>query len=84
MCERFLGSGAAMVIEALSLCFHLACFQVRGHDPGVRCGHSSSDSLQAMTLSVSVHGPLKRNISLKVFLFNRSTVFNFKFNGNGK
>lgn len=32
MCERVLASGAAMVIEALSLCFHLACFQVRGHD----------------------------------------------------
>lgn len=32
VCERALGSGAAMVIEALSLCFHLACFQVRGHD----------------------------------------------------
>ena len=32
VCERVLGSGAAMVIEALSLCFHLACFQVRGHD----------------------------------------------------
>lgn len=32
MCERALGSGAAMVIDALSLCFHLTCFQVRGHD----------------------------------------------------
>lgn len=32
MCERVLASGAAMVIEALSLCFHLACFQVRGRD----------------------------------------------------
>ncbi|XP_073321317.1 LIM domain only protein 7b isoform X2 [Pagrus major] len=30
VCERFLGSGAAMVIEALSLCFHLACFQCVG------------------------------------------------------
>lgn len=29
VCEHVLGSGAAMVIEALSLCFHLACFQVR-------------------------------------------------------
>ncbi|XP_075307216.1 LIM domain only protein 7-like isoform X4 [Odontesthes bonariensis] len=27
VCERVLGSGAAMVIEALSLCFHLTCFQ---------------------------------------------------------
>ncbi|XP_046887119.1 LIM domain only protein 7-like isoform X3 [Hypomesus transpacificus] len=27
MCERSLGRGAAMVIEALALCFHLACFQ---------------------------------------------------------
>lgn len=32
VCERVLASGAAMVIEALSLCFHLACFQVRGRD----------------------------------------------------
>lgn len=39
MCERVLASGAAMVIEALSLCFHLACFQVRGHD-GVTAGGS--------------------------------------------
>ncbi|XP_044049697.1 LIM domain only protein 7b isoform X3 [Siniperca chuatsi] len=30
VCERVLGSGAAMVIEALSLCFHLACFQCVG------------------------------------------------------
>ncbi|XP_045888393.1 LIM domain only protein 7b isoform X6 [Micropterus dolomieu] len=30
VCERALGSGAAMVIEALSLCFHLACFQCVG------------------------------------------------------
>ncbi|KAM8762469.1 LIM domain only protein 7-like isoform 6-T10 [Acanthopagrus schlegelii] len=30
VCERLLGSGAAMVIEALSLCFHLACFQCVG------------------------------------------------------
>nr|XP_046246081.1 LIM domain only protein 7b isoform X3 [Scatophagus argus] len=29
-CGRVLGSGAAMVIEALSLCFHLACFQCVG------------------------------------------------------
>uniref|UniRef100_UPI003AADDB41 LIM domain only protein 7b isoform X1 n=1 Tax=Centroberyx gerrardi TaxID=166262 RepID=UPI003AADDB41 len=27
VCERVLGRGAAMVIEALGLCFHLACFQ---------------------------------------------------------
>ncbi|XP_062303299.1 LIM domain only protein 7-like isoform X2 [Osmerus eperlanus] len=27
VCERSLGRGAAMVIEALALCFHLACFQ---------------------------------------------------------
>lgn len=32
VCERVLGSGAAMVVEALRLCYHLACFQVRGHD----------------------------------------------------
>lgn len=31
MCEHVLGSGAAIVREALSLCFHLTCFQVRGH-----------------------------------------------------
>ncbi|XP_022623614.1 LIM domain only protein 7-like isoform X4 [Seriola dumerili] len=30
VCQRVLGSGAAMVIEALSLCFHLACFQCVG------------------------------------------------------
>ncbi|XP_032380326.1 LIM domain only protein 7 isoform X3 [Etheostoma spectabile] len=30
VCERVLGSGAAMVIEALGLCFHLACFQCVG------------------------------------------------------
>ncbi|GLD47351.1 LIM domain only protein 7-like isoform X1 [Lates japonicus] len=30
VCKRALGSGAAMVIEALSLCFHLACFQCVG------------------------------------------------------
>ncbi|XP_041641699.1 LIM domain only protein 7b isoform X2 [Cheilinus undulatus] len=30
VCERLLGSGAAMVIETLSLCFHLACFQCVG------------------------------------------------------
>ncbi|XP_029284354.1 LIM domain only protein 7b isoform X2 [Cottoperca gobio] len=30
VCERVLGSGAAIVIEALSLCFHLACFQCVG------------------------------------------------------
>ncbi|XP_067442687.1 LIM domain only protein 7-like isoform X3 [Thunnus thynnus] len=30
VCERALGSGAAMVIEALSLCFHLTCFQCVG------------------------------------------------------
>ncbi|XP_035508239.1 LIM domain only protein 7b isoform X2 [Morone saxatilis] len=30
VCERVLGSGASMVIEALSLCFHLACFQCVG------------------------------------------------------
>ncbi|PWA19011.1 hypothetical protein CCH79_00005011 [Gambusia affinis] len=30
MCERALGSGAAMVIDALSLCFHLTCFQCVG------------------------------------------------------
>nr|XP_033476620.1 LIM domain only protein 7b isoform X5 [Epinephelus lanceolatus] len=30
VCERVLGSGAAMVIETLSLCFHLACFQCVG------------------------------------------------------
>ncbi|XP_029982849.1 LIM domain only protein 7-like isoform X2 [Sphaeramia orbicularis] len=30
MCERVLSSGAAMVIEALSLFFHLACFQCVG------------------------------------------------------
>ncbi|XP_039984836.1 LIM domain only protein 7-like isoform X2 [Xiphias gladius] len=30
VCERVLGSGAAMVVEALSLCFHLACFQCVG------------------------------------------------------
>ncbi|KAM9765270.1 LIM domain only protein 7-like isoform 3-T4 [Menidia menidia] len=30
VCERVLGSGAAMVIEALSLCFHLTCFQCVG------------------------------------------------------
>ncbi|XP_019117104.2 LIM domain only protein 7b isoform X3 [Larimichthys crocea] len=30
VCERALGSGAAMVIEALSLCLHLACFQCVG------------------------------------------------------
>lgn len=32
VCERVLGSGAAIVIETLSLCFHHACFKVRGHD----------------------------------------------------
>ncbi|XP_070692261.1 LIM domain only protein 7b [Pempheris klunzingeri] len=43
VCERVLGSGAAMVIEALSLCFHLACFQcvgcyrhLRGTEAGVQ------------------------------------------------
>ncbi|KAK5604609.1 hypothetical protein CRENBAI_014434 [Crenichthys baileyi] len=30
VCERVLGSGAAMVIDALSLCFHLTCFQCVG------------------------------------------------------
>ncbi|KAM9860531.1 LIM domain only protein 7-like [Aulostomus maculatus] len=30
VCERVLGSEAAMVIEALSLCFHFACFQCVG------------------------------------------------------
>ncbi|XP_035992039.1 LIM domain only protein 7b isoform X3 [Fundulus heteroclitus] len=30
VCERALGSGAAMVIETLSLCFHLTCFQCVG------------------------------------------------------
>ncbi|XP_062286580.1 LIM domain only protein 7-like [Scomber scombrus] len=30
VCERALGSGAAMVIESLSLCFHLTCFQCVG------------------------------------------------------
>ncbi|XP_034019309.1 LIM domain only protein 7b [Thalassophryne amazonica] len=30
VCERVLGRGAAMVIEALGLCFHLACFQCVG------------------------------------------------------
>ncbi|XP_028257988.1 LIM domain only protein 7-like isoform X2 [Parambassis ranga] len=30
VCERVLGGGAAMVIEALSLCFHLVCFQCVG------------------------------------------------------
>ncbi|XP_042265611.1 LIM domain only protein 7-like isoform X4 [Thunnus maccoyii] len=30
VCECALGSGAAMVIEALSLCFHLTCFQCVG------------------------------------------------------
>ncbi|XP_069030596.1 LIM domain only protein 7-like [Embiotoca jacksoni] len=30
VCERVLGSGAAMVMEALSLRFHLACFQCVG------------------------------------------------------
>nr|XP_020465221.1 LIM domain only protein 7-like isoform X3 [Monopterus albus] len=30
VCERTLGSGAAMVIEALNLCFHLSCFQCVG------------------------------------------------------
>lgn len=33
VCEQALGRGAAMVIEALALCFHLACFQC------VDCGH---------------------------------------------
>lgn len=36
VCERVLGGGAAMTVEALSLCFHLACFQVRGRDPVVK------------------------------------------------
>ncbi|XP_068587088.1 LIM domain only protein 7b isoform X2 [Cebidichthys violaceus] len=30
VCERVLGIGAAMVIETLSLCFHLTCFQCVG------------------------------------------------------
>ncbi|XP_075934069.1 LIM domain only protein 7b [Anarhichas minor] len=30
VCERVLGIGATMVIETLSLCFHLACFQCVG------------------------------------------------------
>ncbi|XP_034385234.1 LIM domain only protein 7-like isoform X3 [Cyclopterus lumpus] len=30
VCERVLGIGAAMVIETLGLCFHLACFQCVG------------------------------------------------------
>ncbi|XP_033972326.1 LIM domain only protein 7b isoform X3 [Trematomus bernacchii] len=30
VCERVLGSGAAIVIETLSLCFHLACFKCVG------------------------------------------------------
>ncbi|TNN65154.1 LIM domain only protein 7 [Liparis tanakae] len=30
VCERVLGIGAAMVIETLGLCFHLACFQCEG------------------------------------------------------
>ncbi|XP_063737822.1 LIM domain only protein 7b isoform X3 [Eleginops maclovinus] len=30
VCEHVLGSGAAIVIEALSLCFHLACFKCVG------------------------------------------------------
>ncbi|KAM3877065.1 LIM domain only protein 7b [Diretmus argenteus] len=43
VCQRALGRGAAMVIEALSLCFHLACFQcvdccrhLRGTETGVK------------------------------------------------
>ncbi|XP_015239527.1 PREDICTED: LIM domain only protein 7-like isoform X4 [Cyprinodon variegatus] len=30
VCERVLGSGAAMIIKTLSLCFHLTCFQCVG------------------------------------------------------
>lgn len=70
MCERALGSGAAMVIEALSLCFHLACFQVRGHER-VKVRSHLLQSLQIFTL---VH------LSESVFYFSLAGQTSLLFN----